>query len=107
MSQADFTYATADGSGLRLAVSIFADRAHLREQMREDVAAAGLAIRESGPVASLVEGAPRPLGEVVLLDCPRVDGTTLAALTRLDSRAARSGAHVVISTTVAALEDVF
>src|SRR5690606_17890545 len=97
----------ADGSGLRLAVSIFADRAHWREQMREDVEAAGLTVGESGPLASLIEGAPRPLGEVVLLDCPRVDGATFAALSRLDARAARSGAHFVISTTVAALEDVF
>src|SRR5688500_11085455 len=31
----------------------------------------------------------------------------LAALARLDMRAARSGAHLVISTTVEALEDVF
>jgi len=107
MPQADFTYASADGSGLRLAVSIFADRAHWREQMREDVEAAGLTVGESGPLASLIEGAPRPLGEVVLLDCPRVDGATFAALSRLDARAARSGAHFVISTTVAALEDVF
>ena len=107
MPQTDFIYASAEGSGLRLAVSIFADRLHLRDQIREDVEAAGLAVRESAPVASLIEGAARPLGEVVLLDCPRVDGSTLAALSRLDARVARSGAHFVISTTVTALEDVF
>ncbi len=108
MPQADFAYAPANDKGaLPLAVSIFADRDGLREVIREDVAAAGLTLRECGEVAALLEGEPRPLGEVVLLDCPRVDAATFAALARLDQRAARSGAHLVISTTVEALDDVF
>lgn len=108
MPQADFAYAPAnDTVGLPLAVSIFADRAHLRDEIVEDAAAAGLALREVGAVADLHAGEPRPLGEVVLLDCPVVDAGTLAALARLDMRAARSGAQLVISTTVEALDDVF
>jgi hypothetical protein len=108
MPQADFVYQPAnDAAGLPLAVSIFADREHVREEIRSDVAAAGLEVRECGSVAALLEGEPRPLGEVVLLDCPQVSGADLAALSRLDIRAARSGAHLVISTTVAALDDVF
>ena len=108
MPQADFVYQPAnDAAGMPLAVSIFADRAHLRDQIRDDVLAAGLALRECGTLAALLEGEPRPLGEVVLLDCPQVDGAELAALNRLDVRAARAGAHLVISTTVEALDDVF
>lgn len=108
MLQADFTYSAAEeAAGLKLAVSIFADRAPLLDQMREDVRAAGLTIREAGAVDSLLEGPPRPLGEILLLDCPRIDAASLAALARLDSRAARSGAQFIISTSVAALEDVF
>ena len=108
MPQADYAYAPAkDTSGCALAVSIFADRAHLRDEIRDDAAAAGLKVRECGEVAALLEGGPRPLGEVVLLDCPAVDASTLAALARLDMRAARSGAQLVISTTVEALDDVF
>jgi len=108
MPQADFVYRPAnDAAGLPLAVSIFADRAHLREEMRDDVAAAGLEVRECGSLAALFEGDPRPLGEVVLLDCPEVGAAELAALSRLDMRASRSGAHLVISTSVAALDDVF
>ena len=108
MAQADFAYQPAsDAAGLRLAVSVFADRARVREEIREDAAAAGLAVRECGSVAALLEGEARPLGEVVLLDCPRVSGAELAALSRLDIRAARSGAHLIISTSVAALDDVF
>lgn len=106
--QADFAYAPAnDAAGLPLGVSIFADRGHVREQICEDAAAAGLDLRECGEVAALLEGEPRPLGEVVLLDCPAVDAGLLAALARLDMRAARSGAHLVVSTTVEALDDVF
>jgi hypothetical protein len=108
MPQADFVYQPAnDAAGMPLAVSIFADRANLRDEMREDVTAAGLAVRECGSLAALLEGEARPLGEVVLLDCPQVSGAELAALSRLDVRAARSGAHLVISTTVDALDDVF
>lgn len=108
MPQADFVYQPAnDASGMPLAVSIFADRVRLRDQLRDDILAAGLALRECGSLAALLEGEPRPLGAVVLLDCPQVSGAELAALSRLDVRAARSGAHLVISTTVAALDDVF
>jgi len=108
MAQADFAYEPAnDAAGMPLAVSIFADRPHVRDEIRDDVAAAGLAVRECGPVAALLDGEARPLGEVVLLDCPRVSGAELAALSRLDLRAAHSGAQLVISTSVEALEDVF
>jgi len=108
MPQADFVYQPAnDAAGMPLAVSIFADRVHLRDEIRDDLAAAGLEVRECGSLAALLEGEPRPLGEVVLLDCPEVSGAELAALSRLDIRAARAGAHLVISTTVAALDDVF
>ncbi|HSQ96009.1 MAG TPA: hypothetical protein VLM18_07965 [Croceibacterium sp.] len=108
MPQADFVYQPANAAaGMPLAVSFFADRGHLRDEIRDDVAAAGLAVRDCGSLATLLEGDPRPLGEVVLLDCPEVSGAELATLSRLDIRAARSGAHLVISTTAAALDDVF
>jgi DNA-binding transcriptional ArsR family regulator len=38
---------------------------------------------------------------------PAVDGGVLAALARLDLRAAHAGAQLVVSTSVAALDDVF
>jgi DNA-binding transcriptional ArsR family regulator len=108
MPQADFAYAPAhDSTGLPLAVSIFVDRPHLRDEIRADAAAAGLGLRECGDVAALLEGGPRPLGEIVLLDCPATGGGMLAALTRLDMRAARSGAQLIVSTTVDALDEVF
>ncbi len=108
MPQADFAYAPAnDASAMPLAVSIFADRARVRDELREDATAAGLALRECGEVSALLEGKPRPLGEVVLLDCPQADAGLLAALARLDLRAKSAGAHLVISTTVEALDDVF
>ncbi|MEY4473755.1 MAG: hypothetical protein RL671_2059 [Pseudomonadota bacterium] len=96
-----------DTAGLPLALSIFADRGHLREELREDAEAAGFRIAEAGDVATLLEGDARPLGDVVLLDCPVVEGTQLAALARIDLRAATCGAHLIVSTTVAALDDVF
>ena len=105
----DFAYGAPanDAAGLRLSLSIFADRPALREQMREDALGAGFRVAEAGNIASLLEGEARPLGDVVLVDCPAVTGVTLAALSRLDLRAAHASLELVVSTSVDALDDVF
>jgi DNA-binding MarR family transcriptional regulator len=113
MPQANFTYAQPveepgrDAAGLPFALSIFADRPHLRDQLSDDALAAGFRVTQRADVVSLLEGEAQPLGDVVLVDCPVVDGGTLAALARLDLRAAHMGAQLVVSTSVAALDDVF
>lgn len=108
MPQADFAYAHANDVAMQpVSVSIFADRPGVRDNLRSDVEAAGLAVHDCSALAALFEGEPRALGEVVLLDCPQVDAAALAALARLDLRAARSGARLVIATSVDALEEVF
>lgn len=109
MSQADFAYDTAanDAAGCPLTLSIFADRPHVRATIGDDARAAGFAIRDEDDLAALLSGEARPLGEVVLVDCPQVDAATLAALSRLDVRLANSGALFVVSTSVEALDDVF
>jgi len=96
-----------DAAGLRLTLSIFAERVHLREELREDAMAAGFRIAEVDGLAALLEGEPRPLGDVVLVDCPQVDAGALAGLKRLDMRAGHAGAELVVSTSVDALNDVF
>jgi len=107
--QADFRYDMGGPaeSAFAPSISIFADRGHLRDTIRDDALAAGLNVREASGLAILLEGAARPLGDVVMLDCPQVDGATLAALVRLDMRAANSGARLIVSTTLDALDDVF
>lgn len=106
---ADFSYdSPASGpAGLPVALSIYADRSYLRAQIAEDAQAAGLRVTVVASLDELLEGAARPLGDVVLLDCPQAGGAELAALARLDMRAARSGARLIVSTTVVALDDVF
>lgn len=105
----NFSYAApgGDAAGLRLTLSVFADRADLRLQMREDAEGAGFRIAGAGKLDDLLEGPTMALGDVILLDCPRVDGAALAALARLDMRVARAGASLVVSTSVEALDDVF
>ncbi len=109
MAQANFHYEPAnDRAGLPLGLSIFADRPHVRAEMRDDAEAAGFRLSACGDVAALLTGDDvHVLGEVVLLDCPALDCESMAALCRLDMRVARSGAHLVVSTSVAALDDVF
>ena len=50
---------------LALGVSVYADRAHLRDQMAEDAAAAGFRLGAHGPVRDLLADDPAGLGEVV------------------------------------------
>ncbi len=108
MAQTDFAYAlAADSAGLPLSVSIFSDREGWRAEMQEDVAAAGFALRECGSMARALDGELRSLGDLVMLDCRELDAAGMAALSRLDSRVARSGAQMVVATSVDTLEDVF
>ncbi len=109
MPQANFAYAAPvnDVAGLPRAISLFVDRAHLRDQIRQDVEIAGFRIVEASEMAALHRGEPRPLGEIVVVDCPVVGGGELAALARLDLRAANCGAQLIVSTTLPALDDVF
>ncbi|MBO9497965.1 MAG: winged helix DNA-binding protein [Novosphingobium sp.] len=90
-----------------LGVSIFADRPHVRAEIRDDALAAGLRVGQCGDLAALLEGDAIALGDVVLVDCPQVDAARLAALARLDMRVADAAAQLVVATGVDALDDVF
>lgn len=109
MAQSNFAYLASsnDAAGIPLALSIYADRAHLRGQIGDDAQAAGLRLVQAGDIAELLTGDARPLGDVVMVDCPGNDAAALAALARLDIRAAQAGAMMVVSTSLAALDDVF
>jgi len=103
----DFAYGAPAGAGGVVSLSIFADRGHVRASLREDAVAAGLRVTTAATLDDLAEGEARALGDVVLVDCPQVDARGLAALARLDLRAARTGARLVVSTSVEALDAVF
>lgn len=113
--QPDFAYGTPakamPGGGTGPALSIYANRAHLRASLREDGDAAGLRIVSAAPLADLVtigDGlAEARLADIVLVDCPQVDAGVLAALVRLDMRAAGGATRLIVSTGVEALDDVF
>ena len=109
MAQSNFAYLASahDAAGVPLALSVFADRAHLRGQIGDDAEMAGLRLAQSGEMALLLTGDAQPLGDVVMVDCPGNDAAALAALARLDMRAAQAGAALVVSTSLAALDDVF
>jgi hypothetical protein len=110
MVPANFAYQSAgnDCAGLPLVVSVFADRAHLQGEMRDDAAAAGFRIAACAGLAALGEGADaQPLGDLVLVDCPVPDAAQLASLARLDLRVAHTGAQLIVSTSVEGLDAVF
>jgi DNA-binding MarR family transcriptional regulator len=110
---ADFSYDIADdGSGLPARVAIFAEDEGLRRQIGADLGGAGFRSIDGGSLRSLLEGPIALLGDVVVVDCAVVgargiDGMMLAGLARLDMRVARSGAKLIVATTLAGLDDVF
>ena len=109
---ADFAYGAParpanDLPGRAPSLALYVDRAHLREQLQEDALVAGFRLAACQSLADLAAGAARGLAEVVLVDCPRPDAASLAALSRLDLRAAQAGAQLIVATTAAGLEDVF
>ncbi|MEM7687958.1 MAG: MarR family transcriptional regulator [Pseudomonadota bacterium] len=115
--EADFSYDTAssvgrDAAGLPARVSIFSDHPRVRNQICNDLRGAGLACVDGGAIGDLVDGPITRLGDVVMIDCAAVgpgglDASVLAALMRLDMRVARSGAQLIVSTSMEALDDVF
>ena len=109
MAHSNFAYlaATNDSAGVPLALSVFADRAHLRSEIGDDAQLAGLRLAQTGEISALLSGDARPLGDVVMVDCPGNEAAALAALARLDIRAAQAGALLVVSTSLGALDDVF
>lgn len=109
----DFSYDTRedaighDASGLPARVAIYADRARMRREIEEDLSGAGFRTVEGGNLSALLDGPIILLGDVVMVDCPQVDGATLAALVRLDMRVASAGAHLIVTTSLEALDSVF
>lgn len=64
MPQGNFAYAAPvnDVAGLPRAISVFVDRVHLRDQIREDVEVAGFRIVEASELAALHPGRTAPAG---------------------------------------------
>ncbi|MEM1196801.1 MAG: winged helix DNA-binding protein [Pseudomonadota bacterium] len=114
---ADFSYDAAspvgrDAAGLPASVSVFADSARVRRRVTDDLEEAGFRVIVAGSIGDLMEGPIARLGDVVMVDCTAsfdggLDAQTLAALARLDMRIAQSGAQLVVSTAMEALDDVF
>lgn len=108
MNTSDVSYDLArDAAGLPARVAIYGPRAGVRAEIAGDLAGAGFRTLDGGALAGLMDGPVALLGDVVVVDCPVLDGAAMAGLARLDGRAARSGAKLVVATSLAALDDVF
>ena len=88
-------------------LSIFADRPHVLGQLREDALAAGFGIVDCGTLSALPGEQGNSGADVILIDCPILRAADIAALARLDTRSAESGTHMIVATSVLALDDVF
>lgn len=100
-------YDAAERTPAALSVSVYANRNYLRAEMIDDAVASGMHVASSGDLADLLGADGGVLGDVVLVDCPVIEPGELAALIRLDMRAARDRAELVVSTSMGSLDDVF
>lgn len=108
MSDPELIYGKAAFSGgSALPVSIYADRPHVRAMMQDDAEALGCRVVQAAGLESLFAGTAVRPGPVVLLDCPEIDGARLGRLAELDMEIARQGGHLIVSTTLGALDAVF
>ncbi|MGB3739594.1 MAG: MarR family transcriptional regulator [Pontixanthobacter sp.] len=109
--QTDFTYEPAapseDARAAKIAVSIFADRDIVRNTIGDDAELAGMRLRQSGDLELLCDRNAVAAGEIVIVDCPAVSAAILAALCRLDERATKHGAQLIVSTSIDGMESAF
>lgn len=107
MAEKDVFYVRPEGSAGSASVSVFADRPHVRAMIQDDAAALGFGLERVDSLASLFAEANPRLGHVILVDCPENDPVQLASLAQLDMMVARQNGHLVVSTSVGALDAVF
>lgn len=108
MPQADFAYAPAGHvTRLPLATTILCDRDGWREDWCTDAEAAGLGVTCQSEFGDFLDDRARPLGDIVLADCPEASAPVLVALSRIDEQAARCGTQLVVCVSEASLEPVF
>lgn len=88
------------------AVTLFA-ASPASAELAEACGRLGFAPRAPRPLASLVDGTGGWLGDIVLADCRTLGIAEFAALSRLDDRARRSGARVIVLTVADHVEEVF
>ncbi|NCP18457.1 MAG: winged helix-turn-helix transcriptional regulator [Erythrobacter sp.] len=98
--------APCDPAGLPVAISVFSDRPYVRSEMSADAQLAGFRIAQSEAVLALEDGTARALGDIVVVDVPAADASTLALLERLAQRIAQAGSRLIVSTAIGALEPV-
>lgn len=90
-----------------LSLTLFGEDERRLAHVASDARAAGFAPGAIKRLETLLDGAGGVLGDVVVVDCPQIDGGKLAALIRLDERIARGGAQLIVATSQDALDDVF
>lgn len=88
-------------------VSVLSDRPRVRADLVDQLLEAGLVLRQADPLDRLVSDEAFVLGDIVVIDIPAPAAELLAALARLDARAAHSGTQLVVATSVKAIDAVF
>ncbi len=108
MEQTDFVYDAAhDAAGLRARITVLGDRPRVHGARKEDLSRAGFRVSDGGQLDRLIDGPMIPLGDIVIVDCTEITGARIAALARLDERIVRGGAHLIVTTSMDALDGVF
>ena len=104
--QADFAYRAPSADALACVAGLYSARPATATALREDAEVAGFGAAAYDLLAELSESPALP-GDVLLVDCAVDDAATLAALMRLDVRAATARMPLIVETSMEALDSVF
>lgn len=108
MEQTDFEYGTAMADKpVPAKVCVFGGQNYLREEALEDFRTIGCRTYDGGELNSLINGPLISLGDVVVIECLSVLAGEVGSLVRLNDRILASGAHLVVLTSLSALDEVF
>lgn len=108
MEHTDFNYVMPEsGKRDQQSVAVGPARPHVRAQVYADVEVVGARLIAFDPGTCAADASGWTLADVIVLDCPRADARTLAALAQLDMVVAEAGKQLLVWTTTDALDAVF
>lgn len=91
----------------KLTTSIFADRGHVRAEIRDDAKMAGFQLAESGTLDDILHRDDHRPVDLIVLDCMGLDRDLCEAIRAFDQNLCDTSRRVIVSTNMGSLDQVY
>lgn len=91
----------------KLTTSIFADRGHVRAEIRDDAKMAGFQLAESGTLDDILHRDDHRPVDLIVLDCMGLDRDLCEAIRAFDQNLCDTSRRVIVSTNMDSLDQVY